>query len=77
MTFCTRTARRQFDVDALRVAQVVDEPLAGADGSSPRHRSRSGRCHLAVRSCTPLERTVKQPSSMYQIASDSGVSALR
>ena len=31
----------------------------------------------AVRACTPLERRVNEPSSMYQTASASGVSALR
>ena len=31
----------------------------------------------AVRSCRPFERTVNDPSSMYQTASDSGVSCLR
>ena len=30
-----------------------------------------------VRSWTPLERTVKQPSSMYQIAKASGLRLLR
>ena len=31
----------------------------------------------AVRSCTPFERTVKLPSSMYQTASASGVRLFR
>ena len=31
----------------------------------------------SVRACTPFDRRLKHPSSMYQTASDSGVSSLK
>ena len=66
----------QTHVKAVGVAQVVTQPLREPSLIASTQISMRP-LPPAVRCCSPLDRTVNEPSSMYQMARASGVSALR